>query len=71
MSLRVEDSFVEKSDNGDIVDFIFSKDASLAKYDIMLVEDKSKSIPECIKHLICDSFYMVFKEKEGEDNKTE
>lgn len=57
MSLRVEDSSVEKSDDGEIVDFIFTKDASVAKYDSMLVEDKHKCIPECIKHLISDNFY--------------
>lgn len=59
MSLRVEDSSVEKSNNGDIVDFIFSKDASTAKYDSLLVEDKHKSIPDCIKHLISDVFYIT------------
>lgn len=57
MSLRVEDSSVEKSKDGDIVDFIFSKDASVAKYDSILFEDKHKAIPESIKHLIGDSFY--------------
>ena len=57
MSLRVKDSSVEKSNDGEIIDFIFSKDASLAKYDILLVEDKDKKIPDCIKHLISDSFY--------------
>ena len=57
MSLRVEDSSVEKSKDGDIVDFIFSKDASVAKYDSILFEDKHKAIPESIKHLISDSFY--------------
>ncbi len=57
MSLRVEDSSVEKSNDGEIVDFIFTKDASVAKYDSMLVEDKHKCIPECIKHLISDNFY--------------
>ena len=57
MSLRVEDSSVEKSNDGEIVDYIFMKDASKAKYDTMLVEDKHKSIPESIKHLICDKFY--------------
>ena len=31
MSLRVEDSSVEKSADGEIVDFIFSKDASIMK----------------------------------------
>ena len=57
MSLRVRDSSVEKSNDGEIIDFIFSKDASVAKYDILLVEDKDKKIPDCIKHLISDSFY--------------
>lgn len=57
MSLRVEDSSVEKSNGGDIVDFIFSKDACMANYDTLLVEDKHKPIPESIKHLIDGSFY--------------
>ncbi len=57
MSLRVKDSSVERSNDGDVVDFIFSKDASVAKYDTLLVEDKSKTIPSCIKHLINDGFY--------------
>lgn len=57
MSLRVEDSSVEKSNDGEIVDFIFSKDASVAKYDTLLVEDKHKSIPESIKHLLNEKFY--------------
>lgn len=57
MSLRVEDSSIEKSYDGEIVDFIFSKDASVAKYNILLVEDKYKSIPKSICHLISDSFY--------------
>lgn len=56
MSLRIEDSSVEKSNDGDVVDFIFSKDASIVKYDTLLVQDKSKAIPDCIKHLISDSF---------------
>ena len=46
MSLRVEDTSVEKSSDGEIVDFIFSKDASVAKYDTLLVEDKNKMIPD-------------------------
>lgn len=57
MSLRVEDTSVEKSNGGEVVDFIFSKDASVVKYNTLLVEDKSKKIPECIKHLINESFY--------------
>lgn len=57
MSLRVEDTSVKKSNDGEIVDFIFSKDASVSKYDTLLVEDKNKTIPESIKHLISDKFY--------------
>lgn len=57
MSLRVEDSSVEKSNDGKIVDFIFLKDASMAKYDTLLVKDKHKSIPESIKHLLNEKFY--------------
>ena len=52
MSLRVEDSSVEKSNGGEIVDFIFSKDASVSKYDNLLVRDEHKVIPESIRHLI-------------------
>lgn len=59
MSLRVEDSSVEKSNDGDIVDFIFMKDASRDKYNSILVEDMNKCIPECIKHLISDDFYRA------------
>ena len=62
MSLRIKDSSVEKSNDGEIIDFIFSKDASVAKYDILLVEDKDKKIPGCIKHLISDSFYYEANE---------
>ena len=62
MSLRVKDSSVEKSGDGEIIDFIFSKDASVAKYDILLVEDKDKKSPDCIKHLISNSFYYEANE---------
>ena len=54
MSLRVEDSSVERCSDGNIVDFIFSKDASAAKYMSVLVEDKGKCIPESIMHLLDD-----------------
>lgn len=52
MSLRVEDSSVEKSAGGEVVDFIFSKDASIAKYDTLLVKDERKEISECVRHLL-------------------
>ncbi len=59
MSLRAEDSSVKKCDDGEIVDFIFVKDASIARYDTLLVEDKNKSIPDSIKHLIKNEFYKT------------
>lgn len=54
MSLRVENSSVEKSKNGDVVDFIFAKDASMTKYDSMLVADKRQPIPARIKPLLSE-----------------
>ena len=57
MSLRVEDSSVAKSNDGEVVDFIFSRDASVSKYEHLLVKDEHKTIPESIRHLISDSFY--------------
>lgn len=58
MSLRVRDSAVEKSNDGEIVDFIFAKDSSEAKYNTLLVEDTNKIIPTCIKHLVNENFYL-------------
>lgn len=57
MSLRVEDSSVEKSTDGEIVDFIFSKDASIAKYETLLVRDQSKKLPDHIKDLLNNELY--------------
>ena len=57
MSLRVEDSSVEKSNDGEVVDFIFSRDASVSRYETFLVKDESKNIQNCIKHLIKENFY--------------
>lgn len=58
MSLRVEDSSIKRSKDGAIVDFIFSKNSSLSKYDSILVEDKCKIIPKTIRHLISGKFYQ-------------
>lgn len=57
MSLRVEDTSVDKSNGGEVVDFIFSKDASFEKYNNLVVCDKNKMIPECIRNLIEDCFF--------------
>ena len=62
MTLRVKDSSVEKSSDGEVVDFIFAKDASISKYDTLLVEDKSKTIPGCIKHLISEKLHIETNE---------
>lgn len=57
MSLRVKDFSVEKSNSGEIVDFIFSKDASVEKYDVLLVKDERKQITETIRNKIDEKFY--------------
>ena len=65
-SLRVEDTSVERSNDGEVVDFIFSKDASVASYDTLMVEDKNKVIPECIKHLISEEFYNTENDSDAD-----
>lgn len=62
MSLRVEDSSVAKSADGDIVDFIFAKDASKAKYSDLVFADEHKSIPNSVSHLIDKKFYGSLNE---------
>lgn len=57
MSLRVEDSSVEKSGGGEVVDFIYSKDASLKLYDKVLISDDGKTIPEIIKLMLKEDLY--------------
>lgn len=52
MSLRIEDKSVENSDDGDIVDYIFSKSASDSKYNTMLVQDKEKILINSVRDLI-------------------
>ena len=62
MTLRVKDSSVDKSTDGDIVDFIFTKEASNGKYCNLIVKDESKNIPDSVRHLIDDSFYTILNE---------
>ena len=52
MSLRVEDSSVEKSNDGEIVDFIFSKDSSNGIYNKLMFKDEEKKVPDYLKALI-------------------
>ena len=61
MSLRVEDSSVEKSKDGEIVDFIFAKDACMSQYNKLVVQDTKKNIPENIRYLIDAGFYHKAK----------
>lgn len=51
-TLRVKDRAIENSDDGDIVDFIFMRDASKEKYDMLLFADPDKNIPKSIKELL-------------------
>ena len=57
MSLRIEGKSIDWSLDGDIVDFIFCKDASIDKYDSLLVKDDNKKIPLSVKHLVNPKFY--------------
>lgn len=56
-TLRVKDSSLKNSKEAVIVDFIFKKESCLDKYDILVVQDKSKLIPSNIYPLILDNFY--------------
>ena len=48
-TLRVNDRSIENSDDGEFVDFIFSKDSSKDKYDTVCFSEKEKAIPEEVK----------------------
>ncbi len=52
MTLRVEDSSIEKCAGGEVVDFIFMKDSSVVKYSDLLVRDIHKNIPISICNLL-------------------
>ncbi|MBR6316454.1 MAG: hypothetical protein IKR58_05585 [Lachnospiraceae bacterium] len=55
MSLRVSDKSIEKSADGEIVDFIFSKSSSETMYNNLLVQDKNKKPIDAIKKMVCES----------------
>lgn len=59
MTLRTETTSVERSQEGSIVDFIFSKDTRHDKYDTILVKDENKEIPDCIKELLSEDLYKT------------
>ena len=51
-TLRVKDKSIENSSSAEFVDFIFSKDASMDKYDTMAFSEGGQEIPETIKKLL-------------------
>ena len=57
-SLRVKDKSIEKSGNGEFIDFIFEKSADDSIYDKLNFSDPLKRIPECLKGKIDDRFYF-------------
>ena len=64
MSLRVNDKSVENSDDGEVVDFIFSKSASDLKYNELLVCDSEKKLIESVRLLIDDKLIAEIDNKE-------
>lgn len=60
MTLRVEDSSVEKSSGGEIVDFIFCKDSSHNLYDTIMFIDKTKKIPDSIVDMLANNIKEEF-----------
>ena len=51
-TLRVKDKSIENSSDAEFVDFIFSKDASLDRYDTMTFSGGSTTIPDTIKGML-------------------
>lgn len=54
-TLRVKDKAIENSSDAAFVDFIFSKDASLDKYNTITFSDNSKAIPDTVKGMLAES----------------
>lgn len=65
-SLRVKDKAVEQSEDGEIVDFIFVRDASIDTYHDVLVADPNKDIPKEIAAFVDPKF---FPENNSEDER--
>lgn len=54
-TLRVKDKAIENSSDAAFVDFIFSKDASLEKYNTITFSDSGKAIPDTVKGMLAES----------------
>ena len=57
-TLRVKDRSVERSKDGDIVDFIFMREAVTDIYKTQTFADSNKKIPRVIENMIDSSFYQ-------------
>lgn len=57
-TLRVKDNAIDISKDGEIVDFIFMKDASVSTYSTLLFADDSKEIPKVLEGIINPSFFQ-------------
>ena len=57
-TLRVKDQSVERSNDGEIVDFIFMREAVTDIYKTLTFADSNKKIPNTIESMIAPSFYQ-------------
>ncbi len=60
-TLRVKDKAIENSADAEFIDFIFVKDASKDKYEIVTYFDKTKTIPDTLAGLLSQDLYASFK----------
>lgn len=51
-TLRIKDKAIENCADAEFIDFIFSRDVSLSKYDTVNFISKSKSVPNSIKPML-------------------
>ena len=58
-TLRVKDKAIENSREAEFVDFIFSKAATVSKYDTMAFRDGTKSFPEIIKQMLAQNLTEI------------
>lgn len=54
-TLRVKDKAIENSEAAEVVDFIFSKDASTDNYDTLCFVSAATQVPENIRHRLSES----------------
>jgi len=62
-TLRVSDHSIEKSRDGEFVDFILMRNASVSKYDTIMYRDNSKKLPESVNELIDERILKIFRKE--------